>query len=67
MRKLSELLNELVELENYYNMIDATMEECDYKTEVLMDLSLSMDFIGCCLMYGDYINDTGKEYNYFED
>ena len=67
MRKLSELLNDLVELENYYNMIDATMEECDYKTEVLMDLSLSMDFIGCCLMYGDYINDTGKEYNYFED
>jgi hypothetical protein len=67
MKKLSELLNDLVELENYYNMIDATMEECDYKTEVLMDLSLSMDFIGCCLMYGDYINDTGKEYNYFED
>ena len=67
MRKLSELLNDLVELENYYNMIDATMEECDYKTEVLMDLSLSMDYIGCCLMYGDYINDTGKEYNYFED
>ena len=67
MRKLSELLNDLIELENYYNMIDATMEECDYKTEVLMDLSLSMDYIGCCLMYGDYINDTGKEYNYFED
>ena len=67
MRKLSELLNDLIELENQYNMINATMEECDYKTEVLMDLSLSMDFIGCCLMYGDYINDTGKEYNYFED
>jgi hypothetical protein len=67
MRKLSELLNDLVELENYYNMIDATMEECDYKTEVLMDLSLAMDCIGGCLMYGDYINDTGKEYNYFED
>jgi hypothetical protein len=48
-------------------MIDATMEECDYKTEVLMDLSLAMDCIGCSLMYGDYINDTGKEYNYFED
>ena len=43
------------------------MEECDYKTEVLMDLSLAMDYIGSCLMYGDYINDTGKEYNYFED
>ena len=67
MRKLSELLNDLIKLENHYNMIDATMEECDYKTEVLMDLSLSMDYIGCCLMYGDYINDTGKEYNYFED
>ena len=67
MRKLSELLNDLIELENQYNMINATMEECDYKTEVLMDLSLAMDYIGCCLMYGDYINDTGKEYNYFED
>jgi len=67
MRKLSELLNDLIELENQYNMINATMEECDYKTEVLMDLSLAMDYIGSCLMYGDYINDTGKEYNYFED
>lgn len=67
MRKLSELLNDLIELENQYNVINATMEECDYKTEVLMDLSLAMDYIGSCLMYGDYINDTGKEYNYFED
>ena len=67
MRKLSELLNDLIELEDQYNMINATMEECDYKTEVLMDLSLAMDYIGSCLMYGDYINDTGKEYNYFED
>ena len=67
MRKLSELLNELIKLENHYNMINATMEECDYKTEVLMDLSLAMDCIACSLMYGDYINDTGKEYNYFED
>ena len=67
MRKLSELLNDLIELENQYNVINANMEECDYKTEVLMDLSLAMDCIGCSLMYGDYINDTGKEYNYFED
>lgn len=67
MRKLSELLNDLIKLENHYNMINATMEECDYKTEVLMDLSLAMDCIACSLMYGDYINDTGKEYNYFED
>lgn len=67
MRKLSELLNDLTELENQYNMIYATMEECDYKTEVLEDLSLAMDCIGCSLMYGDYINDTGKEYDYFED
>ena len=67
MRKLSELLNDLIKLENHYNMINTTMEECDYKTEVLMDLSLAMDCISCSLMYGDYINDKGKEYNYFED
>jgi len=43
------------------------MEEGEDKDDILMDLSLSMDCIGAYLMYGDYENDTGKPYNYFED
>ena len=43
------------------------MEESEDKDYILMDLSLAMDCIGACLMYGDYENDTGKPYNYFED
>ena len=43
------------------------MEEREDKDDILMDLSLAMDCIGAYLMYGDYENDTGKPYNYFED
>jgi DNA-directed RNA polymerase subunit N (RpoN/RPB10) len=47
--------------------IDSKMEEGEEKEDILTDLGLAMDCIGACLMYGDYINDTGKPYNYFED
>jgi hypothetical protein len=43
------------------------MEDGEDKDAILTDLSLAMDCIGACLMYGDYENDTGKPYNYFED
>ena len=66
-RKLSELLSDLAILEERYMEIDMEMEEGEYKDDILMDLSLAMDYIGTCLMYGDYENDTGKPYNYFED
>ena len=64
-RKLSELLSDLAILEERYMKIN--MEEREDKDDILMDLSLAMDCIGTCLMYGDYENDTGKPYNYFED
>ena len=67
MRKLSELLSDLAILEERYMEIDSTMEEGEEKDDILTDLGLAMDCIGACLMYGDYINDTGKPYNYFED
>jgi DNA-directed RNA polymerase subunit N (RpoN/RPB10) len=67
MRKLSELLSDLAILEERYMEIDSTMEEGEEKDDILTDLGLAMDCIGTCLMYGDYINDTGKPYNYFED
>lgn len=67
MRKLSELLSDLAILEERYMEIDSTMEEGEEKDDILTDLGLAMDCIGSCLMYGDYINDTGKPYNYFED
>lgn len=66
-RKLSELLSDLAILEEKYMEINMGMEEGEYKDDILMDLSLAMDYIGTCLMYGDYENDTGKPYNYFED
>ena len=67
MRKLSELLSDLAILEERYMEIDSKMEEGEEKDDILTDLGLAMDCIGSCLMYGDYINDTGKPYNYFED
>ena len=66
-RKLSELLSDLAILEERYMEINMEMEEGEDKDAILMDLSLAMDYIGSCLMYGDYENDTGKPYNYFED
>ena len=66
-RKLSELLSDLAILEEKYMEINMEMEEGEDKDDILMDLSLSMDCIGAYLMYGDYENDTGKPYNYFED
>ena len=66
-RKLSELLSDLAILEERYTKINMEMEESEDKDYILMDLSLAMDCIGTCLMYGDYENDTGKPYNYFED
>ena len=66
-RKLSELLSDLAILEERYMEISSQMEEGEDKDEILTDLGLAMDCIGACLMYGDYINDTGKPYNYFED
>ena len=67
MRKLSELLSDLAILEERYMEINSKMEDGEEKEDILTDLWLAMDCIGACLMYGDYINDTGKPYNYFED
>lgn len=66
-RKLSELLSDLAILEEKYMEINMEMEDGEDKDDILTDLSLAMDCIGARLMYGDYENDTGKPYNYFED
>lgn len=67
MRKLSELLEELARMEaewdEYSN--DEELDELE-KDMVLTDLSASMDCIGAMLMYGDYINDTGEPFDYYE-
>lgn len=67
MRKLSELLSDLELLEKRYQEFLEELEDGEDKDMILTDLELAMDCIGACLMYGDYINDTGKPYNYFED
>lgn len=66
-RKLSEILKELAELEEEYERINNEMEESEEKDDMLLYLSVAMDYLDCCLMYGDYINDTGMDYDYYND
>ena len=66
MRKLSEILKEMDILEIQYALIDNMMEDSEDKENQLQMISLAMDCLDSCLMYGDYINDTGKEFNYDE-
>ena len=66
-RKLSELLHDLEILNEEYMRVSNEMEDSDKKDEILMDLGLAMDYIDICLMYGDYVNDTGKDYDYYAD
>mgnify|MGYP003442018277 CR=1 FL=1 len=64
---LESIRKDIMEVLSKYMEIDMEMEEGEDKDAILMDLGLAMDCIGACLMYGDYENDTGKPYNYFED
>jgi hypothetical protein len=66
MRKLSEILMTMDLLEVQYALINDTMEDSEDKENQLQMISLTMDCLDTCLMYGDYINDTGKEFNYDE-
>lgn len=66
MRKLSEILKEMDMLEVQYALIDNMMEDSEDKENQLQMISLAMDCLDTCLMYGDYINDTNKEFNYDE-
>lgn len=67
MRKLSELINDLKVLGDQWLEVYETMDEGDEKDEILTDIELAMDCIDSCLMYGDYINDTGKDFDYYND
>ena len=67
MRKLSELINDLKVLGDRWLEVYETMDEGDEKDEILTDIELAMDCIDTCLMYGDYINDTGKDFDYYND
>lgn len=66
MRKLSEILKAMDLLEVQYALIDEMMEDSEDKENQLQMISLTMDCLDTCLMYGDYVNDTGKEFNYDE-
>jgi hypothetical protein len=66
MRKLSEILMAMDLLEVQYALIDEMMEDSEDKENQLQMISLTMDCLDTCLMYGDYVNDTGKEFNYDE-
>lgn len=66
MRKLSEILKEMDLLEEQYTLINNTMEDSENKENQLQMISLAIDCLDTCLMYGDFINDTGKEFDYYE-
>lgn len=66
-KKLSKLLSDMEALIEEYEIISKEMEESEEKDNILQMISVAMDCIDCDLMYGNYINDTGKKYNYYED
>ena len=66
MRKLSEILMAMDLLEVQYALIDEMMEDSEDKENQLQMISLAIDCLDTCLMHGDYINNTGKEFNYDE-
>lgn len=67
MQNLSEILNRLEELIKEYQRIDKEMNEGEEKDNALEMISLAMDCLDTKLMYGDYINDIGRDYNYWEE
>lgn len=64
MYKLSILLDEMVELSTEYESIIEEMEESDQKELLLEVLNNKMKFIGSFLISNNFINDTGKEFDY---
>lgn len=67
MQNLSEILNRLEELIKEYQRIDKEMNAGEEKDNTLEMISLAMDCLDTKLMYGDYINDIGRDYNYWEE
>lgn len=67
MQNLSEILNRLEELIKEYQRIDKEMNAGEEKDNILEMISLAMDCLDTKLMYGDYINDIGRDYNYWEE
>lgn len=64
MYKLSILLDEMVELSTEYESIIEEMEESDQKELLLEILDNKMKFIDSFLISNNFINDTGKEFDY---
>ena len=64
MRKLSEILSDIEALSLEYERI-SNLEETEDTEDILMDLGLAIDCLDACLMYGDYINDTNKDFDYW--
>lgn len=64
MRKLSEILSDIEALSLEYERI-SNLEETENTEDILMDLGLAIDCLDACLMYGDYINDTNEDFDYW--
>ena len=65
MKNLSEILRELDETYNEFKRLSSEMEEGEEKDEILTHLGVVIDCLDCDLLYGNYINDTGKEFDYY--
>jgi hypothetical protein len=67
MRKLSEILNDIKLLEEEWIEVNETHEDDEEKDIILTDLDLAIDCLAMSLICGDFINDLGRPYNYFEE
>lgn len=64
MKKLSEILKGFDKLEKEREIVDM-WDESYIKDYVLKSINIEEDCIEICLAYGDYINDTGKDFDYY--
>lgn len=67
MRKLSEILNDIELLEKEWTEVNETHENGEEKDAILEDLDLAIDCLVTNLICGDFINDLGRPYNYFDE
>lgn len=64
MKNLSELLKERKRLINEWELVNM-WDESDVKDTALTNIDVALDCLEVCLMYGDYINDTGEDFDYY--
>ena len=66
-KMLSNILREINDLERQWVYVNNNYDDDEEKDIMLTDIDLAIDCLATSLMYGDYVNNTGKPYNYYLD